>query len=51
MSDVMVAPRAKVEEKLFQNRYLVDARQAKSSGTIHAVVSASCISSDEVSTF
>ena len=40
MSDVMAAPRAKVEEKLFQNRYLVDAGRPHIKVKPHKVPSA-----------
>ncbi|WP_067734384.1 ferredoxin family protein [Novosphingobium naphthalenivorans] len=41
MSDVMAAPRAKVEEKLFQNRYLVDAGRPHIKVKPHTTPSAS----------
>ncbi len=43
MSDVMMAPRAKVEEKLFQNRYLVDAGRPHIKVKAHTTPSASLL--------
>jgi len=43
MSEVMTAPSAKVEEKLFQNRYLVDAGRPHIRVKPHSVPSASLL--------
>ena len=48
MSEVMLAPTAKVEEKLFQNRYLVDAGRPHIKVKPHEIPSASLLSMTKI---